>query len=304
MTTLLGLLCLLSAPEPVFERLDLDELGFYHAFSLDTYKVEEHFLIVGAMENLLVLIDAQGNELARYDEAGPGPLELEFPDFIGVANNEILITNKRRVMRFDLQLKPNQTNLPSLPIRNFQGFPYNGQSFFIAPPSRSGVLAMELEATEKGWRILDEFFPFTYKPGRLGYPCANFHGLKVYHCKSPRVKEPYYEIDYYSFLKNKKPDLTLYASIEGMSSHDVVVYASTTFPYGDYHVVEVQQADRETLALLANFYDLFDKDGKHIKRIPREGEPRPIVVEDTNLVYELDIETMMLVRLELDLTGD
>lgn len=292
------LLTLIFAANLNVDRLDLDALGFYHQ-STNLYSVDAHILIVGRVEHLLVMIDAEGREIGRYDQEGLGPNELHYPKYLGHVDGTLwFVTNRRHLIAFDRQLKIVPHNLPPLPLYAGSGKMFEGNTLVITPNAPHGHLLAHLKLQQGTWQTVARF-PFDFMTHKHDSPFFVIQGSGGYRMEKPNLKDDHYQFDFFQSMGQEEPSMGLIAPIDSLQDKGLRVFANRPVMNKQHHIVSVSQYTWPQMQQQTRFYDFFDLQGQWITRLPRPNlEAKLVVLGDGSQLFELEFDTMILTRFE------
>lgn len=172
-------LLLLNTPPQSFT---FEEIGVYQINSLQIQPINDHFLIVSDMDDLVVLLDSDFRIIKQYKNLGRGPKEILRPTLMGVTDQDIYINSSDgRVTVLDHDLNPRNEQPRSLPIQGWGGWILAPNRFFFLSDRGNSFGIAILEKKGRGYIVevivARNGLNFFERPSSRLAPRARWHHL-------------------------------------------------------------------------------------------------------------------------------
>lgn len=285
------------------ERIDLEQFGFYHPYTISLHALGKNTLVLGRVEGLIVVLDPNGKALFRYDKQGQGPDELEHPRIWAIHQDTIVVLKQgRHFITFNHRLEPLTRSIPALPLQARQTIKLSDDEFLVKPPKRAQCLLVHLKRSGERWDVLGSYFPFKYSHHEDKAYLLHTFGDGAYVNKDylPRGQ---YQVEFFPDITNRSKSLAIYGHLEGIEANLLKTYVDVTFRWKDHHVVCITQMEKGKMEPVALYYDVFDASGNFKGRFSRSPSLLATPVSGGSSVFELDTGSLVLTPLDLALTN-
>ncbi len=265
-------------------KIDLDEGRFYNPSSLSLFQFGSGYLLCSYAEAALALFDEKGALVKRYGKKGEGPREILMPTVIGLRQDRfIVLSNHRKLLVFDKDLKPDPTAYPPLSPNLSRhlfigGFALDETALLLYHSGLSAInknLVTGVKLTDGQWRATDGYLPqtdLTKETLPRSLLLARNLALRprgpylFLHRNAILRDEDYYEVNMHQRSSESAMALTgvFLADLSQVApfDHDTLCYPE-----------DVLCDDRQVIVRLKNtreqewLYDFFDHDGTFRRRV-------------------------------------
>jgi len=267
--------------------IDHKKKGFFEASLISFHELDGHLLAVGPMDNLLVLFDSQGKEIARLEESQPAGAKLAVPTIMGITENRILVvSNGKDILVFDHGLKPVEASYPPLQMMIMSGRHLKADEFMLYTFGNEEHALTHVALENGAWQKKGALMPVVFSSEEPNQPAMPTSWVAVQgdlaFAWTPIVMgEDRYHIDVFDtagistaeqvlVFENRIDDLRGFTG-----SWPYLMMAS---PYGDRYAVLVLLADPTTFAFQSRWLDIFSEQGdfKERREIDKNTELKPV----------------------------
>jgi len=284
-------------------QINVDNVGFYDP-GIQLYKYKDYFLFVNGLGGGLALVEENGKVKGKYLKKGLGPGELHFPFLLGVEDTFLVVSNYRSILSFDESLEPKLDRFQPFPAKISSNTTFlhgicRGKNTYliIHQPWAQRLNALSEIKFENGkWLETADYFPQNNAPGKSWETAGtnykfNMHNNVLF--RSTATAIDWYEVDLFDIPISEGDDTnaihTLVGNLETlpMLPPGFRAYISESFKTSTGYVVTLQVGFLAGGAPKKYLADLFDINGKFLKRIPLDSNVLPCGNCETVLIESI-----------------
>lgn len=287
-------LLLLNTPPQSFT---FEEIGVYQINSLQIQPINDHFLIVSDMDDLVVLLDSDFRIIKQYKNLGRGPKEILRPTLMGVTDQDIYINSSDgRVTVLDHDLNPRDEQPRSLPIQGWGGWILDpNRFFFLSDRGNSfGIAILENKGSE--WEVVKRSFDLKSKPNLIAND-RRLHAIPAYgfYCQPDITERDDYEIEVFSLrsIVHEEPNILTVLSADTTNvkerDHSFILILSALKGESAFYVLWTK-LDMSIKKGTVSFLDAFSLAGEYQgrKEVPPNTHLYPVNGTDYFYLIESD----------------
>lgn len=286
-------------------QFNLEDLEIYQYNAMSFHELSDGYLISSDFDNVICRIKNDGQLVARYDQAGPGPNELNHQVVLHADDSEILVvTNHRHIISFNGNLEPQESRFTPLP-HSIWGGAKLGKDHYLVLSSRSTSFAIkEFVFEDQQWQTTKRSFAIQLDPQTMVN--TRFfryqNGWGFFYDAAIDTKDDYL-IEIHDLRKHRKENIVqmIAAPIDDLPGRERgKVFLSSSYRYGNGFIAFLVVRTYPKYEFKAAWIDRFNGEGQFIKRYPMDKYTGIIPVHNSEDLLEINQDTMIVRRLELE----
>ena len=286
-------------------EFNLEDLEIYQYNAMSFHKLSDGYLISSDFDNVLCRIKWNGHLVARYDQEGPGPNELNRQVVLHADDSEILVvTNHRHIISFNGNLEPMKSRFTPLP-HGIWGGAKLGENHYLVLSSRSSSFAIkEFRYADKQWQTTKRSFAIHMDPQTMintrFFRYQN--GWGFFYDAAINTKDDYL-IEVHDLRQKSSENIVqmLSAPIDDLPGREgSKVFLSSSYRYKDGFIAFLVVRTFPKYDFKAAWIDRFNAEGQFMKRYLMDKYTGIIPVQNGDELLEINQDTMMIRNLQLE----
>lgn len=283
--------------------IHLEKQGFTDANFVQFYQVGNQLLVVGTVDDLLVLYGNDGKVMHSLEGTRYG---LRAPMVLGITEKEVLVIGEGSKLKgLDHQLNLLERAWPLLSINTVGGRYIGGGFFLVNTYGNSNYALTAISLNDGMWSVDAEMMPVQFKPKKPGdttpqpLSWVSSHTNFAFEWRPIPNEQAHYSVGVFDLAQDASKILTLQSEIERpQDQQGLWAYVDSVHTLDERFYVSLVLANVKTGEPQFRFRDTFDSKGKALKRVVEDPYLRTKEVSGDTALLQVHSKTLKVTVFE------